>query len=224
MPRVSAIRRSLVAASLAVAVCLPSVGVVIALDPAGSDQPFIWPTSGRLTQKYGCTGFAAEPRRGSCPHFHSGLDIANARGTPIVAAAAGTIQLVGWDPWLRPDPAWMVIISHGGGFRTLYAHMRAKRIDGIYEGARVEQGQLIGLMDSTGRSTGSHLHFTVYLNGRPVDPNPYLVGELEGPTPRGDAEGNGCATQPGYHGVGAWLGGRTAMLPQPETTGSTCAA
>jgi murein DD-endopeptidase MepM/ murein hydrolase activator NlpD len=223
VPAISVVRRSLVAA-LAVVVCLPGVGTVVALDPDDSDKPFIWPTRGRLTQNYGCSGFWAEPRRGSCAHFHSGLDIANARGTPIRAVADGVIELVGWDPWLRPDPAWMVIIDHGGGLRTMYAHMRAKRIDGIREGARVEQGQLIGLMDSTGRSTGPHLHFAVYRNGQAVNPRPYLAGQLERRTPRRDTDANGCAMPPSYGGVGAWLGGTTAMLPEPDTTRSTCAA
>lgn len=217
-------RGSVVVAALVLAVCPPAVGAVIAVHDGESDKPFIWPTRGRLTQPYGCTGFRAEPRRGNCAHFHGALDIANARGTPIRAVADGVVAMVGWEPWRRRDPAWLVVINHGGGLRTMYAHMRGKDLEGIREGARVEQGQLIGLMDSTGRSTGPHVHFVVFLNGRAVNPRPYLAGELERRTPRRDTDANGCAMPPGYGGVGAWLGGTTAMLPESETTRSACAA
>jgi murein DD-endopeptidase MepM/ murein hydrolase activator NlpD len=219
---VPALRRSLFAVGLAVTVCLPVAGVAIAVDgEPEADKPFIWPTSGRLTQRFGCTGFWAEPRRGSCPHFHSGIDIANRKGTPIVAIADGTIELVGWDPWLRPDPAWLVIINHGNGFRSLYAHMRAKPVPGIRKGSRVEQGQLIGLMDSTGRSTGSHLHFAVYRNGTPVNPKAFMAGELQRPNRPRKPNSDPCAV-PDYSGVGAGLGGRTAILPKPDS-GGACA-
>ena len=100
----------------------------------GSQQRWIWPTSGKVTQPFGCTGFWAEPRRGSCAHFHGGIDIANDRGTPVRAVADGVVELVGWDPWIRPDPDWMVIINHGNGLRTMYAHLRAKPVDGIERG------------------------------------------------------------------------------------------
>ena len=119
------------------------------------EQTFIWPTSGRLTQPYGCTGVRFEPRRGSCAHFHGGMDIANGRGTPVRAAGDGTISHVGWDPWLeRRIASWMVIINHGGGVQTMYAHLRDREMEGIRDGARVEQGQIIGLMDSTGCRPG----------------------------------------------------------------------
>ena len=200
-------RRLLAATTLALFTCLPSVATAIAVD--GSDVGWIWPTTGKVTQPFGCTGFYAEPRRGDCPHFHTGIDIANDRGTPIRAVASGTVELVGWDPWIHPDPDWMVIIDHGNGLRTMYAHMRAKPVDGITKGAHVFQGQLIGLMDMTGRATGPHLHFAVYLNGEPVDPRNYLSGDVTQPS--GSAGPPYCLPVEDSNGVGAGLDGMVAM-------------
>ena len=122
---------------LALIACLPIAGTAVAVN---ADQTWIWPTSGKITQPFGCTGFWAEPRRGSCDHFHSGIDIANDRGTPVRAVADGVVELVGWDPWIHPDPDWMVIIDHGNGVRTMYAHLRSKPVDGIERGAHVVPG------------------------------------------------------------------------------------
>ncbi|MEO6350974.1 MAG: M23 family metallopeptidase [Candidatus Limnocylindrales bacterium] len=150
---------------------------------------FIWPTTGRITQPYGCTGFRMEPKYGTCPHFHGGIDIADKRGTPIRAAGEGVIQRVGWDQWGTHN--WMVIINHGDGYVTWYAHLRGKRLDGIKKGARVRQGQLIGYMDSTGYATGPHLHWAVLKNGRYSDPTNYVGGQ---PRRSGSATGSDPAT------------------------------
>lgn len=160
--------------------------IVAALAPAApvvateSPTKFIWPTSGRITQQYGCTGFWAEPRRGSCAHFHMGVDIANARGTPIRAAADGVLSLVGWDPWLRRDPDWMVIINHGQGVQTMYAHLRPRQIAGIRKGVRVHQGEIIGYMDMSGMATGVHLHWAVIVNHNFVSPYRFVSGKPVG--------------------------------------------
>jgi murein DD-endopeptidase MepM/ murein hydrolase activator NlpD len=135
---------------------------------------FIWPTVGRITQPYGCTGFSWEPRYGDCKHFHGGIDIANSRGTPIRAAGGGVITHVGWDPWGTEN--WMVILRHGNGLVTWYAHMRPKKIAGISEGVRVRQGQLVGYMSDTGHATGVHLHWAVLLDGRYTNPRHYVDG------------------------------------------------
>ena len=146
--------------------------------PVLADEPpptLSWPAKGRITQGYGCTGFNWEPRRGSCRHFHSGIDIANARGTPISSAAEGVITFVGWDPWDRGRrPAWMVIVKHSGGIRTLYAHMTARRMDGVSKGAAVRRGQVIGYMNMTGKATGVHLHWAAMDGSRFVSPARYL--------------------------------------------------
>ena len=160
-------------AALALLWCL-----AVAPPVSGAAQPFIWPTTGRITQQFGCTGFSMEPRRGACPHFHYGVDIANRGGTPIYAAAAGVITVAGWDPWLKHNPDWMVVIKSANGFRTMYAHLRVRHLPGIHRGAHVRQGQLIGYMGSTGHSTGPHLLWGVFHNGRPANPLNFVAGAL----------------------------------------------
>jgi murein DD-endopeptidase MepM/ murein hydrolase activator NlpD len=155
---------------------LASIAVVTPVD--AHSRPFIWPTTGRITQPFGCTGYYLEPRRGKCAHFHYGVDIANAGGTPIYAAAAGTIVIAGWDPWIRHNPDWMVVIKHANGFKTMYAHLRVRRVPGVRKGAHVRQGQLIGYMGSTGHSTGPHLLWGVFHHHKPVNPVDYVRGRL----------------------------------------------
>jgi murein DD-endopeptidase MepM/ murein hydrolase activator NlpD len=149
---------------------------------ATGSKPFIWPTRGKVTQPYGCTGYIAEPRYGSCQHFHGGIDIAYERGTAIRATAAGIVSHVGWDPW--GTRAWMVIINHGGGMTSWYAHLRGKRIAGLRKGTRVRQGEVIGYMGDTGMATGVHLHWAVLKSGRYVNPKNYVEGLPY--RPRGD--------------------------------------
>jgi len=145
-------------------------------------KTFIWPTRGKITQPFGCTGYPAEPRYGSCRHFHGGIDIAYERGTPILATAAGIVTHVGWDQW--GTHAWMVIINHGGGVTSWYAHLRGKQIAGLRTGTRVRQGQLIGYMSDTGMATGVHLHWSILKAGRYVNPRNYVQGLPY--RPRGD--------------------------------------
>ncbi len=205
--------RSLAALVLAALACLPLPGRAI----ANEGVSFIWPTTGRVTQRYGCTGFWAEPRRGRCAHFHNGMDIADALGTRIFAAADGVVELVGWDPWIKKDPAWMVIIDHGNGLKTMYAHMRARPIKGVTKGAHVTQGQLIGRMDMTGHATGPHLHFAVIQNGEFVNPRRFVSGL---PVRRQRRPKRPVCEVPVSGGMGAWLGsGATAMLPPDDGTG-----
>ena len=146
-------------------------------------KPFIWPTVGKISQPYGCTGFVFEPRRGNCRHFHEGIDIANMKGTPIRAAAAGRVTHVGWDQWGTRN--WMVMLDHGDGVVTWYAHMRGRDIDGLTVGTFVGQGDLVGYMDTTGLSTGPHLHWAVRIDGRFVNPINFVDG---GPAARQKSE------------------------------------
>ncbi|MGH9263712.1 MAG: murein hydrolase activator EnvC family protein [Acidimicrobiales bacterium] len=122
-----------------------------------SGSGLAWPTNGSLTSGFGY-------RWGS---LHAGIDIANGTGTPIRAAKAGTVILAGWNGGYGN----CVVIDHGGGFSTLYGHMTRLRTS---EGQRVDQGDLIGDMGSTGNSTGSHLHFETRVNGSAQDPTRYL--------------------------------------------------
>ena len=157
------------------------------IEPKSLDgPPFTWPTAGRLTQDYGCTGMSTNPRRGSCPGFHNGMDLANDWGTPIRAAGPGIVEHVGWDPYTRYGPrAWVVIVGHADGLRTWYAHLLPRRIDGANVGDHVETGELIGRMGMTGHATGVHLHLMVEREGEFLDPNWYFAG----PPPRRLLEG-----------------------------------
>jgi murein DD-endopeptidase MepM/ murein hydrolase activator NlpD len=120
---------------------------------------FMWPTSGTVTQEYGCTGFRLEPPSGGCAHFHGGIDIANSSGTPIRAAGDGVVAFVGWNKWDRSNPAFVVMIAHGNDINTFYSHLLPRYA--VRGGQRVRKGQLIGYMGSTGNSTGTHLHWEV---------------------------------------------------------------
>jgi murein DD-endopeptidase MepM/ murein hydrolase activator NlpD len=101
--------------------------------------------------------------------FHAGLDFSAPAGTPIVAAAGGTVAYAGF----RADYGWTVEIDHGNGLATRYAH--ASRLL-IGAGALVMPGERIALVGSTGRSTGPHLHFEVLRDGAQVNPRRYLAG------------------------------------------------
>lgn len=96
--------------------------------------------------------------------MHQGVDFAAATGTPILASAPGTVVFSGWGGGYGN----VVVLDHGKGMRTRYAHMH--RIS-VRNGQRVEQGQSIGQVGSTGLSTGPHLHYEVWQNGKPVNPN-----------------------------------------------------
>ncbi len=124
---------------------------------------FIYPTRGRLTSRF---GMRHDPFTGIW-RFHNGIDLANRIGTPVAAAMAGSVAMVG----INPTYGRYVILRHPDGFQTLYAHLSRILIS---KGRRVSQNQIIGKMGTTGYSTGSHLHFSIFKNGEPVDPLKYL--------------------------------------------------
>ncbi len=138
----------------------------------GINSGFIWPARGRLSQRYGCTGLALLPARGSCRHFHDGLDIAGYLGTPIRAAAVGVVSYVGWNPWDEGGRAFMVVVAHPGGYETLYGHVQPTRQ--VRVGQLVKRGQVIGYMGSTGRATGVHLHLELRRGRTTIDPLAFL--------------------------------------------------
>ncbi|KLI64770.1 peptidoglycan DD-metalloendopeptidase family protein [Aurantiacibacter marinus] len=111
-------------------------------------------------------GFRRDPFTGGGA-MHSGLDFRAPHGAPIHAAAAGTVTFSGW----RSGYGQTVEITHGSGMVTRYAHM--SRFS-TRAGAEVAAGEVIGAIGSTGRSTGPHLHFEVRINGRAVNPRPFL--------------------------------------------------
>ena len=111
-------------------------------------------------------GFRIDPFTGAGA-FHPGLDFRGPIGAPIFAAARGTVSFVGQ----RSGYGNCVEIDHGNGLVTRYAHMSGFR---TVLGKAVQPGEVIGLIGSTGRSTGPHLHFEVRINDRPVNPRPFL--------------------------------------------------
>lgn len=129
-----------------------------------SSTPSIEPVPGLITCGFGerSDPFTEEPA------FHTGIDISSQRGHPIVASADGTVVRAGWvNGYGR-----CVEVAHGLGLRTLYGHLDEIR---VFEGQHVLRGQAIGLVGTTGRSTGPHLHYEVRLDNRPVNPLPYIL-------------------------------------------------
>jgi len=126
--------------------------------------PAIRPTSGWITSGF---GYRRSPFTGK-REFHKGLDIANHKGTKIMAAADGIVTYVG----PRGLFGNLIIIDHGHGITTRYAHLEKTLLK---KGDRVSRGNTIALMGNTGRSTGAHLHYEVRLNGVPVNPSNYIM-------------------------------------------------
>jgi murein DD-endopeptidase MepM/ murein hydrolase activator NlpD len=100
--------------------------------------------------------------------MHPGIDLAGAYGTPIYATADGTVVRAGWN---NGGYGNLVELDHGRGITTRYGHMSAIL---VHAGDHVKRGQQIGRMGSTGRSTGNHLHYEVRIDGRPVNPIPFM--------------------------------------------------
>jgi murein DD-endopeptidase MepM/ murein hydrolase activator NlpD len=122
-----------------------------------SSSGLIWPASGPVTSPFGW-------RWG---RMHEGIDIGAAYGSPIRAAASGTVIYCGWESGYGN----LTVIDHGGNLATAYGHQSSIAVTC---GQQVTQGQVIGYVGSTGHSTGPHLHFEVRVNGSPVDPMGYL--------------------------------------------------
>ncbi len=167
----------------------PSIGLAVTGQPAARSSsptgsaggcagcgfaPLEWPVpGGYMSQPFGCTGFIYEPRYGSCPHFHSGIDIAAPEGSRIVAAAAGTVIFAGWK---ANGGGYQVWVSDGNDLYTGYHHMSSVA---VHAGEQVARGQFIGRVGMTGNATGPHCHFMVTIGpigttGYPVDPRRYL--------------------------------------------------
>lgn len=134
------------------------------LGAAVKKLPFYRPTDNpALSSSYGVR-FDPFTHR---PAFHSGLDFPGAMRTPIMATAPGVVSFTG----VRAGYGNTVEIDHGGGFKTRYAHLSSI---GVRVGQRVAIGSRVGAMGSTGRSTGPHLHYEVWVNGKAQNPNRFL--------------------------------------------------
>ena len=145
---------------------------LVATDPVlTATGKLLWPIPhAPVSQSFGPTGYTFEAAYAGFPHFHTGIDLSVPLGTPVFAAADGVVVLarsmtdaggvlVGYGNY--------IIIQHDAGLKSLYGHLLAI---GVKEGDQVKRGQLIGLVGSTGNSTGPHTHFEVRIDNSPVDP------------------------------------------------------
>jgi murein DD-endopeptidase MepM/ murein hydrolase activator NlpD len=111
-------------------------------------------------------GMRTDPMTGKM-EFHGGIDYAGKTGSPILAVASGIVTWSG----IRYGYGNMVEINHGNGYQTRYAHNKKNL---VVVGQKIDKGQIIGLMGSSGRSTGTHVHFEVVTNGKAVNPKKYI--------------------------------------------------
>ena len=126
-----------------------------------SDKPV---RTAAFTSSY---GVRSDPFQGRAA-MHAGIDLAGPIGTPIYAAADGTIETAGWNSGGYGN---LIKIDHGRGIEARYGHLSQVL---VHDGQRVKRGDLIARMGSTGRSTGSHLHYEVRIDGRAVNPIPFM--------------------------------------------------
>lgn len=126
-------------------------------------MPSIYPTFGRISDGW---GLRVHPISNSI-EFHYGIDIANQAGTPVYSTATGTVVTTDFDTGYGKR----IVINHGNGYTTLYAHLYSYM---VRVGDTVGKGQIIGLMGSSGISTGPHLHYEVLNNSGKVNPTAYL--------------------------------------------------
>ncbi|MCK5567973.1 MAG: peptidoglycan DD-metalloendopeptidase family protein [Actinomycetia bacterium] len=144
----------------------PALSEILSLDKQNMEDhiylmdhtPSIWPTWGTVTSLFN------ERRYG---YWHKGLDIGNNTGTPINATAAGVVIYSGW----HGSYGRKIVIYHGFGYSTVYAHLYKMYVE---VGDEVEKGEVIGTMGNTGRSTGPHLHYEVLVDGIPNNPQNFL--------------------------------------------------
>lgn len=134
-----------------------------------NNTPSILPTKGWLSSEFGYRNESIYSDHE--PHFHRGVDIASTEGSPVVASADGKVVYTGYDDYGYGN---LVVIDHGYGLKTYYAHLAeikttVKKI--------VHRGTVIGKVGSTGRSTGPHLHYEVRIFGKPVNPSNYILDQ-----------------------------------------------
>lgn len=131
---------------------------------SGNNMPSIWPVAGAIR---GGFGMRHNPFGGWGTEFHKGQDISAPYGSQVIATADGVVVIAGW---LR-GYGQVVYVDHGNGISTRYGHL--SRID-VTVGQTIKRGAQLGLVGSTGRSTGPHLHYEVRIDGLATNPIPYL--------------------------------------------------
>lgn len=129
------------------------------------DTPSMWPVQGKLESGF---GGRRNPFGGNSYEFHSGQDIDAPWGAPVMAGASGKVTFVGW----QNGYGQLVVIDHGGGLTTRYAHLSDINVS---PNQTLVRGEFLGKVGSTGRSTGPHLHYEVRINDEPVNPLQYLL-------------------------------------------------
>jgi murein DD-endopeptidase MepM/ murein hydrolase activator NlpD len=191
--------RTVVAAALAclcggAGLAVAGAGAALEGIPRGS---FVIPVDGAaVSQPFGCTSLAIEPPSTLCPqgHFHSGIDLAAPAGTPVRATLAGVARVV----VSTTGYGLHVVLDHGAGLSSLYAHLSAAL---VVDGATVAAGEVIGAVGSSGNSTGPHLHFEIRRDGLPEDPSLDLTQGSAAPR----------------HGEQAWSTGSSSSATSPVT-------
>lgn len=140
-----------------------------------ASMPSEWPTKGRLSSRFG--------RRRSPwtekPQFHPGIDIANRKGTPVYASGDAVVEFAG----IKGGNGKAIVLKHGQGITTLYGHLSKIYVK---KGDRVRKNQQIANIGNTGKSTSSHLHYEVRVNGTPIDPRRILLKRNSPSSKRGD--------------------------------------
>ncbi len=129
--------------------------------------PNLWPREDKINSEF---GFRRNPFGGRTYEFHAGLDIGGDRGDPVFAAGGGVVTKAGW----QGGYGNMIEIDHGFGVTTRYGHLSKVEVQ---IGDIVSKGQQIGLVGSTGRSTGAHLHYELRINDKTIDPRKLLPPE-----------------------------------------------
>jgi murein DD-endopeptidase MepM/ murein hydrolase activator NlpD len=130
-----------------------------------ASKPNLWPVDGRLTDGFGPR---QDPFSGEGQEFHKGVDISAPTGTPIRVTADGIVRFAATESGYGR----LVVVDHGGGIETWYAHMSKYY---VHTGQEVRRGELLGAVGSSGRVTAPHLHYEVHVNGQPTNPYPYLA-------------------------------------------------
>jgi murein DD-endopeptidase MepM/ murein hydrolase activator NlpD len=126
-------------------------------------MPNIWPVEGRFMGPF---GHRIDPFSGEGA-FHKGVDISAPNGTPVRATADGVVVFSS----MESGYGRLVVVDHGGGMQTWYAHLSAFR---AFAGQEVRHGDVVGLVGSSGRTTAPHLHYEVHVAGNAVNPYRYL--------------------------------------------------
>ena len=125
-----------------------------------------FPVEGRISSPY---GKRKHPMNGT-EEFHTGLDISASSGSPVRATADGIVSFSGWSG----GNGYLVILEHGHGFSTFYAHNKKNIVE---VGQKVKRDEVIGYVGTTGSSTGPHVHYEIWKEGRHINPKQYIGGK-----------------------------------------------